>query len=217
MRLRCPIWLTGIAVIAFLVMAFMILGGFTPAEAQTVDVRPTISAALEWLAGALITVLTALGGVAIRLVLSRIGLSNSQLERDLQERLDFIVHKAIDFALLSAQNEVAKSGAGLGAVKVDNWLIKVAADQVQAAAPGILAHFKLDRAAVERIVISRVPAAAPIAQPPVPVEGGMATPPIAKQATREVGAPGSDRAASTTARPTPPAGWPGNDQSGTIG
>lgn len=182
-----------VAVIIAVLAVVMLRAG--AAEAQTVDVRPTVNAAIDWLAGAALTVFTALGGFALRWIMVRIGLENSKLERDLQERLDFIVHKAIDYAVLTAQNEVAKRGAGLGAVKVDNWLIKVAADTVQKSAPAILEHFELDREAVERLVISRISAALPVPVTPEPIAGGLASPPLAKEATREVGAPASARAA----------------------
>lgn len=183
-------------------------------EAQTVDVRPTVNAAIEWIAGAALTVFTALGGFGLRWIMVRIGLENSKLERDLQERLDFIVHKAIDYAVLTAQNEVAKRGAGLGAVKVDNWLIKVAADAVQESAPGILARFKLTRQDVERLVISRISAALPVPVTPEPIAGGLASPPLAKEATREVGAPASSRASQD---PAAHVGRDFQEAGGTIG
>lgn len=188
------------------------------AFAQTVDIRPTVTAGLEWIAGAAGTVLTVLAGFAIRFIAVRTGLENSKLERDMNERLDFIIHQAINFALITAQNEVNKRGAGLGAVKVDNFLIKLAADAVQQAAPGILTRFAITREGVERMVISRIPAALPMTvevPQTTPVAGGLATPPLVKDAIREVGAPSSVRAA-TDPKPQPgPDQW--SEAGGTVG
>ncbi len=187
------------------------------AHAQTVDIRPTTYAVLDWAASAAATVLTVLGGFAIRWVAVRTGLENSKLERDMNERLDFIIRNAIDFAHITAQNEVAKRGAGLGAVKVDNFFVKLAADAVQMAAPGILSQFKLDRAAVERLVISRIPSSMPMTVAPAvnPVAGGMATPQLAKEAIREVGRPGTVEAAQTPKPQPGPELW--NPAAETVG
>lgn len=186
-----PLWLAVAAVLGVVLLLW--LAG--AAQAQTVDLRPAAASVLEWLASALAVVLTTLGGFAIRYANARTGLVNSQTERDLQERLDFIIHKSIDFTLVTAQNEVAKRGAGLGAVKVDNYFIKLAADAVMTAAPGIISQFRLSREAVERMVIARVPSIAPVVVAPADgpaIAGGMATPALAKEVARELGRPTSD-------------------------
>lgn len=162
-----------------------------PAAAQTIDVRPTVMTVADYVVTGLGAVLTVLGGFAIRFITIRIGLDNSKLERDLQERLDFIVHKAMDYALTMAQNEVAKRGAGLSAVKLDNWFVKLAADRVQASAPDILNRLigrpEDVRARVEAMVIARAPTYFAVTTAAQPVQGGLAATPDVREATRVEG------------------------------
>ena len=144
-----------------------------PAIAQTaVDLRPGISAGLEWLAMALTTVLTVLGGFAIRFVSSKIGMANSELEHSLVQRLDEIIHKGIDYAYTTALNEVNKPGSGLAAVKFDNWFMSLAASYVNTSAPGIIKNFGLTQSRIEDMIKARLPAY--IAN--IPVSGGLPSP-----------------------------------------
>lgn len=149
----------------------------TPAFAQVasgVDLRPALSAGLEWAAMALTTVLTVLGGFAIRFVSSKTGLANSEFERSLVERLDAIIHRGIDFAYTTAVNEVNKPGSGLADVKFDNWFMSLAASYIVRSAPDIIKRFKLDQTRIEEMIKARMPAY--LAN--VPIEGGLPTPEV---------------------------------------
>jgi hypothetical protein len=151
-----------------------------PAIAQTtVDLRPAVNSALEWVATALTTVLTVLGGFAIRYVSSKTGLANSTLEASLAARLDDGIHKAIGFALTAAQNEANKPGSGVAEVKFNNWFLSVAASYLNTGFPEIIATLKLTDDRIRQLIMARL-------QPymaALPVDGAVATPPIVAAAT----------------------------------
>ena len=160
------------AIVACFVVAALIALSY-PAYAQTgVDMRPLATSALEWLAMALTTVLTVLGGFAIRYVGARTGLSNSEFEKSLNDRLDDIIHKAIDSAHMAALNEVNKPGSGLAEVKFDNFFLSMAASYVNRSAPEIIKYFSLTQQRIQEMITARLPAY--VAS--VPVAGGLPTP-----------------------------------------
>lgn len=165
------------------------------AVAQTVDVRPAVNTFLETAAGALFTVLSVVAAIGVKVAFGYVGLQNSHLEREFNARLDDIIHKGVQFALTAAQNEVAKRGAGLGAIKLDNWFIKVAADYIQPRAQDIMRQFKLDRTKLEEMILARAPSYFQIAPAAEAVAGGVATPPAAREANRELGKPSTAEAA----------------------
>jgi hypothetical protein len=166
-----------------------------PVLAQTIDVRPVASTFLETALTALATVFTVVGGIGIRVALSYAGLANSQLERQLNERLDYIVHQGYQLAITAAQNEVQKPGSSLGAVKLDNWILKYVADYAMKMAPGIINRFfKLDRTKLEEFVLARASTHFNISVQGEALSGGLASTQLAKEATREVGKPGSVQA-----------------------
>lgn len=147
-----------LAVAAVVGQWVMFLDVLPAAVAQTVDVRPVANTFVDTAVGALATVLSVVGAIGIRIAFNWVGLSNSQLERDLNDRLDDIIHKGIEFTKTIAQNEVAKHGSGLAAVKVDNVFVKWVADYVQPRAIGILKHFSVDRGRLEEMILARIPA-----------------------------------------------------------
>lgn len=178
-----------------LAVVLWVVIGAAVAHAQTVDMRPTGLAVLDWLANAAVIVGGVLAGFAVRFFNSKTALLNAQEEAELVERLRTIIGRGINFAKTVAQSEVAKDGSGLSAIRVDNWFIKVAADYAQEAAPGILRRFYPDpekmRRKLEDMVIASIPEHFPVG---VVIEeravgGGLTTPPIAARATAEVGKP----------------------------
>jgi hypothetical protein len=182
------------------------------AVAQTVDVRPIANTFVETALGTLATILSVVGAIGVRIALGYVGLQNSRLERDLNDRLDAIIHKGYEFGLTTAQNEMAKRGAGLSQIKLDNWFMKVVADYVQPRAMEILARFKVDRTKLEEMILARAPSYFQIAPSPDAVDGGVAASPAITEANREVGKP-----ASAAARQDPPRNEPFGDAPVSLG
>lgn len=144
-----------------------------PAYAQTVvDMRPAASSMLEFVAATLGTVLTVVGGFAIRFMSAKIGLANSQLEQSMNDRLNEIIHRGIDYAYVTALNEVNKPGSGLSTVKFDNYFMALAASYVNTSAPGIIKGFSITQDRIEDMIRARFPAY--FAN--IPVAGGLALP-----------------------------------------
>lgn len=188
-RLIWPIaW--AIMVIAAIVMAI------GTADAQTVDLRPAGNAVVEWLAGLLLLVLSTLAGVATNWLRVRTGLITSETEALAAARLNDIIHRGIDFAKISAQNEVNKPGSGLEAVKFDNYFISLAASYVVRSAPDILKRFTISQDRLLELIMARLPAYTP----EVPVTGGVAATETTRAVNREMGV---QTVRTTSAQPAP--------------
>lgn len=175
-----------VTAVALLWAVVFLLFGSTVAEAQTVDMRQPAVDVLTVVAGLLGTALTALASVAVRLVFAKFGLANSQYEQNLNDRLNDIIFKGIDFAFATAVNEVRKPGSGLEAVKFDNYFMSVAASYIAPRAGGILSKFKVTQEKLEEMIWARIPAYMQTA-PSVPVTGGAATPATVREVSREMG------------------------------
>lgn len=154
-------------------VAFTLIMQTDPAWAQTtVDVRPLANDALTWIASALGTAATVLVGFGIRFVSSKIGLANSDFEASLNQRLNDIIHNGIQYAYVTAQNEVNKPGSGLEAVKIDNIFMGWALQYVVSSAPGIIKQFSLSEQRLADMIKARLTAYTAS----VPVSGGLASP-----------------------------------------
>lgn len=156
-------------------LAFVLFGS-AAAEAQTVDLRSPAVEVLTWLATLLTTVLIAVATIATRFLFAKFGLTNSQFEQNLNDRLNDIIHKGMDFALANAVNEVQKPGSGLEAVKFDNYFISMAASYVAERAPGILQRFTVSQQKLEEMIWARIPAY----MQTVPITGGASKPETAR-------------------------------------
>lgn len=165
--------------------AVLMVIGTIAASAQTVDMRQPAVDVLTWVGGFLGTALTVLASVAVRFVFAKFGLANSQYEQNLNDRLNDIIHKGIDFAMATAINEVQKPGSGLAEVKFDNYFMSVAASYIAPRAAGILAKFNVSQEKLEEMIWARIPAYAQI----IPVTGGASTPATVKAVSREIGRP----------------------------
>jgi hypothetical protein len=186
-------WAGIVAVTLLIVVALVV--NVTGAHAQTVDMRQPAVDVLTVVAGLLGTALTALAGVAVRLVFAKFGLANSQYEQNLNDRLNDIIYKGIDFAFATAVNEVQKKGSGLEAVKFDNYFMSVAASYIAPRAAGILSKFTVTQEKLEEMIWARIPSY----MQTVPVTGGAKTPETVKAVSREMGRDVS----SPTAQPAP--------------
>lgn len=126
-----------------------------PAHAQ-VDVRPVINDVIDVVA----LVLMAGGGVLITFVLSwlksKTKLQDNEFEALLANRLNDILHRSIEHAVIVAKNEVAKPGSGLEAVKFDNWFLNVAASLAMKQMPDIIEYFQISKEGIEEMIISRL-------------------------------------------------------------
>lgn len=172
-----------------LVLCVLFLTGADTLCAQildtTVDMRSAAVEVVTWIIGALGVVLSTLAGVAVRLVFAKFGLTNSQLEQNLNDRLNDIIFKGMDYAHATALNEVNKRGSGLEAVKFDNLFISYAASYIVRAAPEILKRFKVDQNRLEELIWARIPAFAQT----VPITGGATTTATANAVNRATGGP----------------------------
>jgi hypothetical protein len=166
----------GAGMLAVLVVCGIIFGA-AAAHAQTVDLRSPAMEVVTWIAGLLASALTAVAAVGIRLILVKVGMENSKLEQNLNDRLNDIIYKGMDFALATAENEVKKKGSGLEAVKFDNIFISYAASYVAERAPQILKKFTVTQEKLEEMIWARVPAY----MQTVPITGGAKTPETVKQ------------------------------------
>jgi hypothetical protein len=141
-----------IALTAFLAV---LLASFSPAFAQT-DMTPAVLQAIDIAALAL----TAGGGVLIAFVIrwlaSKTKLSDNEFEALLANRLNDILHRAIEHAVVVAKNEVSKPGSGLTAVKFDNFFMSVAVSLAMKSMPDIIRHFSLTKERIEEMIISRL-------------------------------------------------------------
>lgn len=138
---------------AFLIAAFLAMA--VPAHAQ-VDVRPVINDVIDVVA----LVLMAGGGVLIACVIgwlkSKTKMQDNEFEALLANRLNDILHRAIEHAVVVAKNEVAKPGSGLEAVKFDNWFLNVAANLAMKQMPDIIDYFQLSKESIEEMIVSRL-------------------------------------------------------------
>lgn len=171
--------------IAAMVLLAPVIFSADPAFAQTVDMRSPAMEVVTWLIGLLATILSAVGAVGFRLVLAKFGLTNSQLEQNLNDRLNDIIFKGMDYALATAKNEVLKKGSGLEAVKFDNYFMSLAASYVAERAPQILKRFSVTQQKLEEMIWARIPAYVQT----VPITGGAATSETAKQVAAVTGGP----------------------------
>ena len=108
------------------------------------SVTPVANQVIDWLSVALM----AGGGVLIAAVLrwlsSKTKLQDNEFEAHLASRLNDILHRAIEHAVVVAKNEVNKPGSSLKDVKLDNFFLNVALNFAIARMPEITSHFKLD-------------------------------------------------------------------------
>jgi len=169
--------------VALVAIAVMITAA--PSLAQTVDLRTPAGEVVTYLFGMLATALTALASVAIRLVMVKVGMQNSALEQNLNDRLNDIIFKGMDFAQATAENEILKKGSGLEAVKFDNYFISLAASYVAERAPDILKKFTVTQEKLVEMIWARIPAYAQT----VPVMGGASTPATGKAVAAVTGGP----------------------------
>ncbi|HVQ43866.1 MAG TPA: hypothetical protein VMT30_02780 [Candidatus Saccharimonadia bacterium] len=168
-----------------IICALVLALGDSAYAQTTVDLRSPATEVVTWIAGALGTALTALSAVGIRFVFAKFGLANSQYEQNLNDRLNDIIHKGIDFALATATAEVQKQGSGLEAVKFDNYFMSVAASYIAPRAADILKKFTISQGRLEEMIWARIPAYAQV----VPITGGASTPDTVKAVSKELGRP----------------------------
>ena len=146
---------------------FGVIALVSPAFAQT-DLTPVANQVIDWLSVALM----AGGGVLIAAVLrwlsSKTKLQDNEFEALLASRLNDILHRAIEHAVVVAKNEVNKPGSGLKEVKLDNFFLNVALNFAIARMPEIISHFKLDEESIRQMILARLNAFIG----DVPIEGG---------------------------------------------
>jgi hypothetical protein len=126
-----------------------------PAHAQT-DVTPIVNQAID-AAG---LVLMVGGGVLITFTLrwlaSKTRMQDNEFEALLANRLNDILHRAIEHAIVVAKNEVNKPGSGLKEVKFDNFFMNIAVGLAMKSMPDIISYFNLTKERIEEMIISRL-------------------------------------------------------------
>lgn len=152
----------------FLAFLATMLATASPAFAQT-DVTPIALQLIDVVA----LVATVGGGILITFVLrwlsSKTRLADNEFEALLANRLNDILHRAIDHAVMVAKNEVNKPGSGLKAVKIDNFFMNIAVGIAMKSMPDIISYFNLTKERIEEMIISRLGGLGEI-----PIEGGAA-------------------------------------------
>lgn len=114
------------------------------------------------LAGALIT-------FAMGWIKKKTQLEDAQFEGILAARANDIVHRGIQYAITTLQNEAEKPGSGITSVKVDNIFLRLVVDYARRSMPDIIARFNLTPERIQAMVLSR------IGEHAVPIAGGAPT------------------------------------------
>lgn len=100
------------------------------------------------------------GGFLIRFAVgflaSKANLNNTQLEEMLATRVDFVVNKAIDYAVAWAKTEVADPKSAIRNVQFDNVFIDMAVRYVVSAIPDTLRKFNLTEEGIKKLVLARL-------------------------------------------------------------
>lgn len=101
------------------------------------------------LAGALIT-------FAMGWVKKKTQLEDAQFEGLLAARANDIVHRGIQYAITTLENEVKKQGSGAMAVKVDNIFLRLAVDYARWSMPEIIEKLNLTPDRIQNMILSRI-------------------------------------------------------------
>jgi hypothetical protein len=127
----------------------------SPAFAQT-DVTPVVMQFIDVIAITLMGGSGVLVAFVIRWIASKTRLADNEFEALLANRLNDILHRAIEYAVVVAKNEVNKPGSGLTAVKFDNFFMNIAVNLAMKSMPDIIKQFNLTKERIEEMIISRL-------------------------------------------------------------
>lgn len=139
-------------IVAFAVLALLA----APAYAQGTDVRPFLSQIIDVLAMVLMGAGSVLIGFLLRWLKSKTNMQDNEFEALMASRLNDILHRSIEHAVVVAKNEVAKPGSGLESVKFDNFFLNIATNLAMKSMPDIIDYFKLSKERIEEMIISRM-------------------------------------------------------------
>jgi hypothetical protein len=150
-----------------LIPVFALIALASPTFAQT-DLTPVANQVIDWLAVALMAGGGVLIAAVLRWVSSKTKLQDNEFEALLASRLNDILHRAIEHAVVVAKNEVNKPGSGLKDVKLDNFFLNVALNFAISRMPEIIDYFKLDEESIRQMILARINSLIG----DVPIEGG---------------------------------------------
>jgi hypothetical protein len=127
----------------------------SPAFAQT-DLRPVANQLIDWLSVVLLTGGGVVIAFALRWLASKTKMQDNEFEALLAARLNDILHRAIEHAIVAAKNEVNKPGSGLEAVKFDNLLVGIAVNYALKSMPDIIEYFGLTSERIKEMIMARL-------------------------------------------------------------
>lgn len=147
---------------SFTLASFVVLS-IVPAMAQAVS-APSGGVDFSPLANNVITAVTAILGVAVAVlskfavswISSKTSINDAALEQLMANRVDDILHRAIDYANAWAKTQVADPNSPLKHVQIDNFFLRQAVDYAVRAMPDLIAYFKLTDARIADMIRSRL-------------------------------------------------------------
>lgn len=140
---------------AVLIPVIALLALTSPALAQT-DVTPVVNQLIDWLAVGLMAGSAVVVTALVRWLAAKTRMQDNEFEALLANRLNDILHRAIEHAVVVAKNEVNKPGSGLKEVKLDNFFLNVAMNFAISRMPDIIDYFNLDADSIRDMILARM-------------------------------------------------------------
>jgi 2-phospho-L-lactate guanylyltransferase (CobY/MobA/RfbA family) len=140
---------------AVLIPVFALIALTSPALAQS-DLTPIANQLIDWLSIALMAGGSFVIVSLVRWLAAKTRMQDNEFEALLANRLNDILHRAIEHAVVVAKNEVAKPGSGLKEVKLDNFFLNVALNFAISRMPEIIDYFKLDEESIRQMILARM-------------------------------------------------------------
>lgn len=134
-----------------------------PAMAQAVT-APSGGVDFTPLATQVLTAVTAILGVAATVLTkfavswmsSKTKINDTALEKLMADRVDDVLHRAIDYANAWAKAQVADPNSPLKHVQIDNFFLRQAVDYAVKSMPDLIAYFKLTDQRIADMIRSRL-------------------------------------------------------------
>jgi len=119
---------------------------FTPLASQVI-------AAVTVVLGVAASVLTKF---AVSWISSKTKINDSALEKLMADRVDDVLHRAIDYATAWAKIQVADNNSPLKHVQIDNFFLRQAVDYAVRSMPDLIKYFNLTEARIADMIRSRL-------------------------------------------------------------
>jgi len=134
-----------------------------PAIAQTVA-APSGGVDFTPLASQVIAAVTVVLGVAasvltkfaVSWISSKTKMNDNALEKLMADRVDDVLHRAIDYAVAWSKTQVADPNSPLKHVQIDNFFLRQAVDYAVRSMPDLIKYFNLTEARIADMIRSRL-------------------------------------------------------------